>query len=70
MSVVSVVQTEAALQQSESCSSPNAEEQQSMPWYRSKKLLLVMGAYGAVSFLWNFVEELTPMFASTPYKQV
>jgi hypothetical protein len=41
-----------------------------MPWYRSRKLLLVMGAYGAVSFLWNFVEELTPMFASTPYKQV
>jgi hypothetical protein len=45
------------------------DEKASMPWYKSRKLLLVMGAYGFVAFLWNFVEELTPMYASTPYKQ-
>lgn len=40
------------------------------PWYKSRKMLFVLGAYGSVAFLMNFLEELTPMFASAPYDKV
>ncbi len=40
------------------------------PWYKSRKMLLVLGAYGSIAFLMNFLEELTPIFASAPYDKV
>ena len=46
------------------------DQASSQPWYKSKKMLLVLGAYGSIAFLMNFLEELTPIFASAPYDKV
>lgn len=42
----------------------------SQPWYKSRKMLLVLGAYGSIAFLMNFLEELSPLFASAPCDKV
>ncbi|CAL8469413.1 g8954 [Coccomyxa elongata] len=43
------------------------DDSSSQPWYKSRKMLLVLGAYASIAFLMNFLEELTPIFASAPY---
>ena len=40
------------------------------PWYRQRSLQLVLAGYASIAFLMNFLEELTPIFASAPYTSV
>ena len=40
------------------------------PWYRQRSLQLVLAGYASIAFLMNFLEELTPIFASAPYASV
>ena len=39
-------------------------------WYRNYSLLVALGAGAAVAVLWNFLEELTPIFVSAPIERV
>ena len=41
-----------------------------VPWYRQRSLQLVLAGYASIAFLMNFLEELTPIFASAPYRLV
>ncbi|KAK9832715.1 hypothetical protein WJX81_003365 [Elliptochloris bilobata] len=36
------------------------------PWYRNGLLLLLVAGYGLVAFLFNIIDEVTPLFAATP----
>ena len=40
------------------------------PWYRQRSLQLVLAGYASIAFLMNFLEELTPIYASAPYRLV
>ena len=40
------------------------------PWWRSGQLRTALAGYGSIAFLFNFLEELTPIFASAPISQV
>ena len=41
-----------------------------VPWYRQRSLQLVLAGYASIAFLMNFLEELTPIYASAPYRLV
>ena len=41
-----------------------------VPWYRQRSLQLVLVGYSSIAFLMNFLEELTPIYASAPYRLV
>ena len=41
-----------------------------VPWYRQRSLQLVLAGYASIAFLMNFLEELTPIFASAPFRLV
>ena len=41
-----------------------------VPWYRQRSLQLVLAGYSSIAFLMNFLEELTPIYASAPYRLV
>ena len=41
-----------------------------VPWYKQRSLQLVLAGYASIAFLMNFLEELTPIYASAPYRLV
>ena len=43
-----------------------AELEPRVPWYKQRSLQLVLAGYASIAFLMNFLEELTPIFASAP----
>ena len=40
------------------------------PWWKHSRLMIVIAGYGSVVFLFNFMDELVPLFASAPRSSV
>lgn len=61
---------DAQLLQGQESSAEGEGQSGDKPWYKDKSVLVAVLGASLVALSWNFLDELTPIFASAPPKQV